>query len=313
MPDDLLQATSPMPQFTTDVDGEYVVQLVVNDTLIDSDPAFVSVFADTPNVPPNADAGAGQSAFVGEVVLLDGSASSDPDDGPEALSYLWYFSGLPAGSLALLNTPMAPTTSFTADVAGDYRVTLEVSDGDAVDIAETIVGATEPNVPPNAVAGDDQVVVLGAEVSLDGTGSSDPDAGPLDYLWRFVSVPADSAVSDAAIIDVATANARFTPDVDGTYVLALDVSDGEDSDSDQVAITVPASAGVCDVDNDGDIDRADISLIVAARNQPASGPDDPRDANGDGVITVIDARTCVVQCTLARCAIVTEEPTWHGQ
>lgn len=59
---------------------------------------------------------------------------------------------------------------------------------------------------------------------------------------------------------------------------------------------------VCDADGDGDVDFFDIRAIGAARNQPATGPDDMRDADGDGVITVLDARQCVLQCTNARCA-----------
>jgi len=41
---------------------------------------------------------------------------------------------------------------------------------------------------------------------------------------------------------------------------------------------------------------------MAARNTPASGPDDPRDLDGDGMITVLDARKLVLLCTLPRCA-----------
>ena len=65
------------------------------------------------------------------------------------------------------------------------------------------------------------------------------------------------------------------------------------------------SAEVCDVDADGDIDRLDIGEIFAVRNTPASGPDDPRDADGDGMISVRDGRICSLQCTMSRCAIVT--------
>jgi hypothetical protein len=52
---------------------------------------------------------------------------------------------------------------------------------------------------------------------------------------------------------------------------------------------------------DGFVDRSDIRLIGAARNQPAA-PGDPRDNDGDGIITVSDARQCVQMCTLPRCA-----------
>ena len=69
-------------------------------------------------------------------------------------------------------------------------------------------------------------------------------------------------------------------------------------------LMVPATANsiVCDADADGDVDRNDINAIVAARNTPATGPDDPRDADGDGFITILDGRRCVLSCTLPYCA-----------
>jgi len=70
--------------------------------------------------------------------------------------------------------------------------------------------------------------------------------------------------------------------------------------------TVPAEGQapeVCDVDGDGDIDKLDLREISRARNQPASGPDDPRDANGDGLITPADVKACIPQCTLPGCEV----------
>ena len=58
----------------------------------------------------------------------------------------------------------------------------------------------------------------------------------------------------------------------------------------------------CDVDRDSDIDRDDIALIMAARNVAASDRADPRDADGNGVINVLDARQCTLRCTRAACA-----------
>lgn len=46
----------------------------------------------------------------------------------------------------------------------------------------------------------------------------------------------------------------------------------------------------------------DIDTIFDVRNSPASGSHDPRDADGDGVIMVLDGRVCVLRCTLERCA-----------
>jgi hypothetical protein len=58
---------------------------------------------------------------------------------------------------------------------------------------------------------------------------------------------------------------------------------------------------VCDVDLDGDVDVNDINLIRAAISQ-APGANDPRDANGDGKITINDVRYCTLRCTRASCA-----------
>lgn len=57
-----------------------------------------------------------------------------------------------------------------------------------------------------------------------------------------------------------------------------------------------------DFDNDGDIDQNDINIILAARNTRATGVDDPRDLDGDGMITVLDARKLMLLCSRPRCA-----------
>ena len=61
-------------------------------------------------------------------------------------------------------------------------------------------------------------------------------------------------------------------------------------------------AAVCDVNNDGFINRTDINLILSAIGLSV-GPNDPRDADGDLKITVLDARKCVLACTKTNCAL----------
>ena len=58
---------------------------------------------------------------------------------------------------------------------------------------------------------------------------------------------------------------------------------------------------VCDVDNSQDIDSLDILLIRAGIGQ-VPGANDPRDATGDGKITMNDVRACTLQCTRPKCA-----------
>ncbi len=60
--------------------------------------------------------------------------------------------------------------------------------------------------------------------------------------------------------------------------------------------------GLCDADLDGDVDKADLSVISRARGQVAL-PGDPRDGNGDGKIDTTDVQACMKLCTKANCAI----------
>jgi len=56
-----------------------------------------------------------------------------------------------------------------------------------------------------------------------------------------------------------------------------------------------------DVNGDQVVNRCDLNLVTAARNTPASGPDDPRDLNHDTWITVADARILVTLCDVQGC------------
>lgn len=65
---------------------------------------------------------------------------------------------------------------------------------------------------------------------------------------------------------------------------------------------------LCDADGDRDVDSDDIAAIALARGTPSSGPGDIRDMDGDGMITVLDARQCVAMCDEAQCEDPTETP-----
>ncbi|MEW6220439.1 MAG: MopE-related protein [Thermodesulfobacteriota bacterium] len=76
---------------------------------------------------PTADPGPDRTAWVGETILLSGSASQDPDN-DLPLAFAWQLMDRPAGSLASLPTPQAATTTFTPDQPGAYRLQLAVRD-----------------------------------------------------------------------------------------------------------------------------------------------------------------------------------------
>jgi hypothetical protein len=62
----------------------------------------------------------------------------------------------------------------------------------------------------------------------------------------------------------------------------------------------PILVPTCDIGDDADIDRDDLIQIFGARGTPTEGGD-PRDADGDEVVTIEDVRLCALRCTRPRC------------
>ena len=239
---DIVNPTTPAPSFTPDVDGPYELQLTVSDgTLSDTDTVVIT--AGTPNAAPTANAGPDQNAVTGQPVTLDGSSSSDPNG--NTITFSWRFLSAPLTSSltdADIVNPTTPAPSFTPDVDGAYELELTVTDvpGGLSDTDTVIITATSANVAPNADAGLDQTAEVNQLVTVDGSNSSDPDAGPfaLTFQWVFATVAPGSALTDADINNPTSPQASFTPDVTGVYTLTLTVSDGDLTDSDDVAINV---------------------------------------------------------------------------
>lgn len=97
------------------------------------------------------------------------------------------------------------------------------------------------------------------------------------------------AVSSSAVGTVISQNpAAGTPVASGSKI-NLVLSSGP-----------PALSG--DLDGDSDIDKNDIGIILAAKGTAATGPNDPRDVDKDGQITILDARKLATMCTRPNCA-----------
>ena len=224
------------------------------------------------NQPPVADAGPDQTVDEGTQVTLDGSGSSDPESDP--LAYEWE---QVSGPSVQVNNPTSAASSFTApDVAQDTTLTftLTVSDGylDSQDQVSVVV--SNINQLPVAVAGPDQVVPVGAEVKLDGSGSFDPDGDPLFFQWQQVSGPA------VVLNDPGQALAAFTApqiQVDTTLIFRLIVDDGEDQDQDEISIRVPAAA------NQPPAANAGIDQIVEERTEVILDGSESFDPDGNSL------------------------------
>ena len=229
----LTDSTSSSPQFTVDLDGTYEATLLVNDGSEDSTTSTVMITAQTANSAPTANAGIDQNITTTTVVTLDGSASSDADG--DSLTYSWSLTSTPTGSTASITDQTLVTPTFTADLDGSYVAQLTVSDGVASSTPDTITIVAETfNSAPIASAGTSQNVAIGDVVTLDGSGSSDADGDSLSYSWSFSSLPSGSL---AFFDDTTSVSPSFTPDLAGSYVVGLIVSDGtEDSVSATVSI-----------------------------------------------------------------------------
>ena len=228
------------------------------------------------NSAPTSDAGPDQSnvASAGSVTL-DGTGSSDPDAG-DTLSYAWTQTDSTGETVTLSDAAVAQPT-FTAPTLGanDAAITLTFSlvvtddkanssKADTVDITVT----PPANSAPTSDAGPDQSNVASAgSVTLDGTGSSDPDAGDtLSYAWT----QTDSTGETVTLSDAAVAQPTFTAPTLG---------------ANDAAITLTFSLVVTDDKaNSSKADTVDITVTP-----PATIPSAPRSlvaTPGDGTVSV---------------------------
>lgn len=154
-----------------------------NNTIVDTEnrglQLVFEIAPDTLNVQPVANAGQDETGSIRNEVALDGSASMDPDGGPESLNFRWFQKGGPAAVTLIGDTTAAPT--FTPLLEGAYTFRLVVNDGEfdsGPDDVVVTVEAPEASQPPVARCQDVTVPAslnsCAASASID-NGSFDPD------------------------------------------------------------------------------------------------------------------------------------------
>ena len=261
---ELEQQYTMMPQLLIDQPGSYIVGLTVSDGLLSSSEDLVEL--NTRNSAPLANAGNNQTAVVGTLVMLDGSASSDIDGDP--LSYNWSLLSKPAGSSAELSNASTVMPDFSIDLAGTYQFQLIVNDG-LVDSLPATVSVSTENSAPVANAGPDQNPVVGDTVQLDGSASYDIDGDALNYRWSVVSLPNGSS---AVLSDTASAQPGLNIDVAGTYLVQLIVNDGnQDSAPDVMRLDTRNSKPVANAGADQRLDVDSLVLLDGSASYDADG------------------------------------------
>jgi hypothetical protein len=269
-------------------------------------------------------------------VFFEAPSANDPNDAPEAEND----DGGP-GFLSRLAVPITQSGTWKIGITGfrDVAYTgdhLEARSGPvAYRLAVAVTTATPPRSetePANDDAGAGDLLPPGGGVLRGVLAPGDVDWSALELAaGEDVTVslfdlrpgpvsPAGEVTDTRLALQDAGGQTLATDDDGGPGFLSnlfrtpgagrhrIGVTGFRDFDFDGGHLTGPAdyalvvaATGRCDVDGSGFIDQADVNAILAARGQPASGPDDPRDNDGNGAIDVLDSRACALQCGSPRC------------
>jgi RHS repeat-associated protein/uncharacterized repeat protein (TIGR01451 family) len=131
----------------------------------------------------------------------------------------------------------AGTLQLSHELVGDAtELCLTVSAGlpsrEPVQVTECV--GNQSSTPPVADAGEDVTVVEGERVVLDGSASGDADGDSLTYEWTLLSQTGPPLLVPGGVSPVTSVG---TLD-DGAYTFQLEVSDGTDTSTDSVNVTV---------------------------------------------------------------------------
>lgn len=183
------------------------------------------------NLAPTASAGSDLTVEEGTEVTLDATGSTDPDD--DSLNYEWTQVSGPSVSVE-----DAATTTFTAPEVDEETLLyfeVAVDDGSVTETDRMTVTVTDSNASPSADAGPDRTVRAGTTVTLDATGSTDPDGDSLSYAWTQSKGPS------VTLSGSDTAEPSFEAPELGTetdFVFQVVVDDGTRSATDTTTVTV---------------------------------------------------------------------------
>jgi PKD domain/Bacterial Ig domain len=205
--------------------GENLLTLVVNNrrpvaNIATNATPIAQAYAPTARVPSGIE------------VFLRGSDSFDADG--DSLTYSWDIALRPPQSLAGLSAYDTANVRFTPDMDGSYQFKLRVTDPKGAyseRFVEIVVGGATP-----VVYLDRQRVMatLGEAVALASTHSFGSSSA-LTYTWNLDTKPQGSSVK---LPTPGTDKLSFTPDVVGTYIVNLSVSNGSRSASTSTIVVV---------------------------------------------------------------------------
>ena len=175
-------------------------------------------------VAPIADGRFDQLGVVaGGTLVLEPYASSDIDG--DVLVSQAVVAVAPDGSAPVLSTDIDGQSTLMPDVAGDYLVAVQVSDGlHSHEDQVLVVTRQDANLRPVARIAAVTDTFVGTRAIVDGTQSYDLNGDLINHSWALLSAPAGSA---AVLDEERSGFIGLTPDLPGDYVVQLIVADAE--------------------------------------------------------------------------------------
>jgi large repetitive protein len=228
----------------------------------------------TANHPPVANAGTDQIVNENTTVTLVGAGSDpDPDD---TLAFLWRQTGGPSVELS---NRTSTNPAFTAPMITDdtqLKFSLGVTDDKGLSSSPAVVNVAirHINRQPIANAGQDQTVNAGHAVSLDGTGSKDPDSDVLSYSWNQTNGPSVKLDDTNTFIATFRAPSNISSDTDLIFELKTkDGSNATSTDDAKVTVKYVQPSNKPPLANAGPNQTVNASDIVKLDGTASSDPD----------------------------------------
>jgi hypothetical protein len=281
----LTGADTATPSFTAPTVGgsgeDLTFQLTVNDNAgfpNSTSIATVTIHVTYVNRDPVANAGLDDAKNEDTIVTLDGSASSDPDEG-NILSYSWVqVDGPDVKDLTGANTASPTFKMPSVDrFEDDIVMQLTVTDNyEATSVDTVTIHINNVNHPPVADAGTNFPVQWGHLVSLSGSGT-DPDSEEQPLLTYEWTAPAGVTLSGSGANVSFTAPTIPSPMYTGEQVLtftlsATDPNGAQNEDTIDVTVTNNGFNPIANAGGNKTVDEHSAVTLTGLGSDPNNDP-----------------------------------------
>ncbi|CAM2010230.1 proprotein convertase P-domain-containing protein [Acanthopleuribacter pedis] len=211
---------------------------------------------------PTAEAGADFSACLIDTITLGATA-------PGVGTGTWTVESGPNGAATSFSDANSPTSTFTTDLIGEYVLQWEVASGSCV-LADTVTLTIQDVdvLVPVSIAQGLNFVVLDANPTC--------FSNDVTIQWRDVTNASDFPAGNPVTLDPA-------PQATTVYSVTVDENANSNTATAQVTVLVGESTSFLDLNGDLCNDERDVAFLA---------PDwlmlTEEDANGDGIINVLD-------------------------